>query len=60
MTSEEMRQTPSATNWDKVRVQEPDMTDPDAPDFSGLMESAVKHPAAPRKAGNKATVSATH
>ena len=44
MTSEEMRKSPSATNWDRVRAQEPDMTDPDAPDFSNLMESTVKHP----------------
>ena len=59
MTSEEMRQTPSATDWDKVRTQEPDMTDPDAPDLSNLMESAIKRPAILRKTAGAATVSAT-
>ena len=32
----------SNTDWERVRNNEPDMTDPDAPDFSGVMVKEVK------------------
>ena len=43
MTFEQARKIKSLTDWKKVRREEPDMTDPDAPDFSGLLEKEIEH-----------------
>lgn len=46
VTSKELRTRPAAgatlSDWEWVRAHEPDLSDPDAPDFSGLMRVELK------------------
>lgn len=46
VTSKELRARSAAgatlSDWAWVRTHEPDLTDPDAPDFSGLMRTELK------------------
>lgn len=46
VTSKELRARSAAGNtlsdWEWVRAHEPDLSDPDAPDFSGLMGAELK------------------
>ena len=42
MTFEQVKQIRSETDWERVRNEEPDMTDPDAPDFSEIMANELR------------------
>ena len=42
MTFENAERITSKTDWERIRNEEPDMTDPDAPDFSEIMAKEVK------------------
>ena len=42
MTFEDAKKIKSETDWERIRNEEPDMTDPDAPDFSEIMAKEVK------------------
>jgi uncharacterized protein (DUF4415 family) len=50
LTLEQVKKLKSGTDWDRVRNQEPDLTDPDAPDFSDLMVDKIKRLGRPPKA----------
>ena len=42
MTIENAEKLISETDWERVKNEEPDMTDPDAPDFSEVMAKEVE------------------
>ena len=42
MTFEQVNEIASKTDWERVRNEEPDMSDPDAPDFSETMRREVE------------------
>ena len=50
MTFKQVKKIKSKTDWKRVRKEEPDMTDPDAPDFSVIMAKEVKKMGRPKKA----------
>ena len=56
MTTEEMKRTPSCTDWKRVVSGKPDTTDTDAPDVSALLKAVVKQRGRPRKAVTKKAV----
>ena len=41
MTFEQAKKIISKTDWERIRNEEPDMTDPDAPDFSEIMGKEI-------------------
>ena len=42
MTFEQLKNIKSMTDWERVKHEEPDMTDPDAPDFSDNMAIEIE------------------
>jgi uncharacterized protein (DUF4415 family) len=50
LTLEQVKKLKSGTDWDRVRNQEPDITDPDAPNFSDLLAAKIKRLGRPPKA----------
>ena len=42
LTFEQLKKIKSKTDWERVRNEEPDMTDPDVPDFSEIMTKVAQ------------------
>ena len=51
MTFEQAKKLESKTDWERVRNEEPDITDPDAPDFSETMIKEIKKMTNPERIG---------